>query len=176
VLPWAGLQATDCRYCEKLRANEEFEMGSLCEAEVLPFSRRRRPAFQPTEEQRRTVEVMVGLGIPEEDILLTVRDRNGKSISKNMLRKHFREELETAAVKMNAKVAIFMIATILGSKVPAGTTPIRDERVRLSLMELYLATRMGWCKTPFNQHEGKDGKRQIALKTSAMPRPTFKAL
>ena len=30
---------------------------------------RGRPAFQPTNEQRVNVEIMVGLGIPEEDIM-----------------------------------------------------------------------------------------------------------
>ena len=39
---------------------------------------RGRPAFQPTNEQRVNVEVMVGLGIPEEDICLIVRDRRDK--------------------------------------------------------------------------------------------------
>jgi hypothetical protein len=40
------------------------------------------PAFQPTEEQRKNVEVLAGFGIPEEDICLIVRDRNDKPISK----------------------------------------------------------------------------------------------
>jgi hypothetical protein len=127
-------------------------MVSLSEAEVRPFSRRRRPAFQPTEEQRKSVEVLVGLGIPEEDIRLTIRERNDKPISKNTLRRHFKQELETAAAEMNAKVGIFVIATIFGSKVPAGMTPIRNEQVRGRLLELYLTTRMGWHKTAINQH------------------------
>jgi hypothetical protein len=138
-------------------------MVSLSEAEVLLFSRRRRPAFQPTEEQRKSVEVMVGLGIPEEDIRLTIRDRNDKPISKNTLRKHFKIELETAAAKMNAKVGSFIIATILGSKVPEGMTPIRNDRVRGRLLELYLATRMGWHKTAIDQHKDKDDNRPIVI-------------
>ena len=35
---------------------------------------RGRPAFQPTDEQRKNVEVMVSLGITEENICLLVRD------------------------------------------------------------------------------------------------------
>jgi len=50
---------------------------------------RGRPAFQPTNEQRVNVEVMVGLGIPEEDICLIVRDRRDKPICRTTLRRHF---------------------------------------------------------------------------------------
>jgi hypothetical protein len=50
-----------------------------------------RPAFQPTEEQRKNVEVLAGLGIPEEDICRIVRDRNDKPISKNTLRNILRK-------------------------------------------------------------------------------------
>jgi hypothetical protein len=91
---------------------------------------RERPAFQPTDEQRKNVEVMVGLGIPEENICLLVRDRRDKPISRNSLRKHFKKQLETGATKLNAQVGNFMVSTIFGAKPPNGTTPIRDERVR----------------------------------------------
>ena len=60
---------------------------------------RGRPAFQPTDEQRKNVEVMVGLGIPEGKICLLVRDRRDTPISRNSLRKHFKKELETGATK-----------------------------------------------------------------------------
>jgi hypothetical protein len=124
-----------------------------------------RPAFQPTEEQRKNVEVLAGLGIPEEDICRIVRDRNDKPISKNTLRKYFKKELETAAADLHSRVGNFMIATIFGSKVPEGMTPITDERVRGRLMELYAAQRMDWRKTVINQHEGKAGGTPIVFKT-----------
>ena len=47
---------------------------------------RGRPAFQPTDEQRKNVEVMASLGIPEEKICLLVRDRRDKPICRNSLR------------------------------------------------------------------------------------------
>jgi hypothetical protein len=124
-----------------------------------------RPAFQRTEEQRKNVEVLAGLGIPEEDICLIVRDRNAKPISKNTLRKHFKKELETAAADLHLRIGNFMIATMLGSKVPEGVTPITDERVRGRLMELYAAQRMNWRKTVVNQHDGKAGGAPIVFKT-----------
>jgi hypothetical protein len=77
---------------------------------------RGRPAFQPTDEQRANVEIMVGLGIPEEKICLVVRDRRDKPICRNTLRRHFEKELQTGATKLKAKVGHFMVTTIFGTR------------------------------------------------------------
>jgi hypothetical protein len=122
---------------------------------------RGRPAFQPTDEQRKNVEVMVGLGITEEKICLLVRDRRDKPICRNSLRKHFKKELETGATKLNAKVGHFMVATIFGTRAPDGFTPIKDERVRGRLGELFLKARLGWRETDWNEHEGRKEERPI---------------
>jgi len=87
---------------------------------------------------------MVGVGITEENICLVVRDRRDKPISRTSLRKHFKRELETGATKLNAQVGNFMVSTIFGAKPPNGVTPIRDERVRGRLGELFLKARLGW--------------------------------
>jgi hypothetical protein len=105
---------------------------------------RGRPVFEPTTEQRQNVEVMASLGIPEGQICLVVRDRRDKPICRNTLRRHFGKELQTGATKLNAKVGYFVVATILGTRPPDGMTPIRDERVRGRLCELYLKARMDW--------------------------------
>ena len=133
---------------------------------------RGRPAFQPTDEQRKNVEVMVSLGITEENICLLVRDRRDKPICRNSLRKHFKKELETGATKLNAKVGHFMVATILGTRPPNGLTPIKDERVRGRLGELFLKARLGWREIDPNQHEGRKEERPIGMgrKESAVNR------
>jgi len=46
-----------------------------------------------------------------------------------------------------------MVTTILGTRCPDGVTPIRDERVRGRLGELFLKARLGWRETVLNQHE-----------------------
>jgi hypothetical protein len=120
---------------------------------------RGRPAFQPTDEQRKNVEVMVGLGITEEKICLCVRDRRDKPISRNSLRKHFKKELETGATKLNAQVGNFMVSTIFGAKPPAGVTPIRDERVRGRLGELFLKARLGWQEIDLGPKEERRAER-----------------
>jgi hypothetical protein len=141
---------------------------------------RGRPAFQPTDEQRKNVEVMVSIGIPEEQICLFVRDRRDKPICRNSLRKHFKKELETGATKLNAKVGHFMVATIFGTKPPDGFTPIKDERVRGRLGELFLKARLGWRETDSNQHEGlkekrpmdvQDVRRRIRAKLARLAKP-----
>lgn len=44
--------------------------------------------FKPTEEQRRSVRVMSGFGVPQEDIAIHLE------IDAKTLRKHFRRELD----------------------------------------------------------------------------------
>jgi hypothetical protein len=141
---------------------------------------RGRPASQPTDEQRKNVEVMVSFGITEEKICLLVRDRRDKPICRASLRKHFKKQLETGATKLNAKVGHFMVATIFGARPPEGLTPIKDERVRGRLGELFLRARLGWRETDSNQHEGRtDGRpievgevrRRIAAKLDRLSKP-----
>jgi len=50
---------------------------------------RGRPRFEPTEEQRRSVDIMTGLGIPQEQICAMVRDHRDRPISDRTLRKYF---------------------------------------------------------------------------------------
>ena len=64
-------------------------------------------AFQPTEEQRRTVKAMAGLGVPHEGIAVLL------DIDPKTLRKYFHLELERGSVEATAKVAqsLFQLAT-----------------------------------------------------------------
>ena len=135
------------------------------------MARRGRPAFQPTDEQRKNVEVMASIGIPEENIRLVVRNRSDTPISRTSLRKHFKKELEIGATKLNARVGYFMVATIFGTRPPDGVTPIRDERVRGRLAELFLKARLGWREVVLNQHEvPKQSKEQTDVDLEALRR------
>jgi hypothetical protein len=49
----------------------------------------------------------------------------------------------------------FVVATIFGTRPPDGLTPIKDERVRGRLGELFLKARLGWREIDSNQHEGR---------------------
>ena len=133
------------------------------------MTKRGRPCFEPTEEQRRNVEIMTGLGIPQTDICLMVRGPKGKPISLTTLEKHFRKEIDTGATNLRTRVGNFMISVIMGSDPPPGFTPITDEKVRGSLLELFAAAQLNWRKTVRQEHANADGKAfvYVANKTDA---------
>jgi hypothetical protein len=56
----------------------------------------------PTAEQRKLVETMSAVGIPAESICMVI------GVSGKTLRKHYRKELDLAAIKANAEVAGFL--------------------------------------------------------------------
>jgi hypothetical protein len=66
-----------------------------------------RPNFTATEERRRMVKSMAGLGTRHEDIAAILE------ITPKTLRKHFRQELTLGAIEANARVGqtLFAMAT-----------------------------------------------------------------
>ena len=60
---------------------------------------RRRPPHEPTAKQRETVSIMTAAGITQEKVARCI------GIDLKTLRKHYREELDTAAEIANAEVA-----------------------------------------------------------------------
>jgi len=72
-----------------------------------------RPAFEPTDAERKQVEALSGYGVPIEQIGYLVRD----GIHVDTLRAHFRQELNSGKSKANAQVG-----KTLFSKAMAGDT------------------------------------------------------
>ena len=64
----------------------------------MPHDNPGQPEYEPTEETRKLVEQMSAVGIPQEGIARVV------GIDPKTLRKHYRDELDTAAIKANAKI------------------------------------------------------------------------
>src|SRR6266481_3856407 len=77
-----------------------------------------RPRFEPTAEQRKTVEAMAAYGIPEDQIASTI---GPKGIDPKTLRKHFRRELLLGATKANSKVAETAYQMATSGKCPTMT-------------------------------------------------------
>ena len=100
--------------------------------------KRGQPAFKPTDDERKTVELMVAVGIPHEGIALCIRD----GIDDKTLRKHFQKELKTAAIKANAKVGGSMFQQAINGNVNA--------------QKWWTAARMGWKETKVNEHDVSD--------------------
>ena len=98
-----------------------------------------KPSFKPTDDERKLVEQMCAVGIPQESICLVVR--NG--IDDKTLRKHFRRELDTAKIKANAKIG----GTLFNKAVNGDTTAAI----------FWAKTQMGWKETNTTEHTGKEG-------------------
>lgn len=108
-----------------------------------------RPSFQATPEERKLVEALAGYGIGREAICLLVTRPKGKAqvqapISPTTLRKHFRQELEVAEVKVTSKVAEALVQTALDRKHPR----------HVAAAIFFLKARAGWSERTIHQHEG----------------------
>ncbi len=96
-------------------------------------------AFQPTEEQRRTVRAMSGFGVPQDGIAVLLE------IDPKTLRAHFRRELDRGSVEATAKVAqtLFHMATV-------------DKNVGAAIF--WMKARGGWREKHDVEIAGKDGQ------------------
>lgn len=61
-----------------------------------------RPPYKPTDDDRRSVELMTACGLNQTQV---ARQLGDGGISENTLVKYFREELDTAVDKANVKMA-----------------------------------------------------------------------
>lgn len=90
-----------------------------------------RPSYKAADRDRGLVEGMAACGEAESNIALVL------GISPKTLRKHFRNELNTAHIKANAKVAqnLFRIAT-------------SNSKEAVGAARFWLKTRARWSESP----------------------------
>jgi hypothetical protein len=98
-----------------------------------------RPAFEPTNAEKKQVEALSGYGIPIEQIAVLVRD----GIDADTLRKYFIIELQSGKAKANAQVG-----KTLFNKVLAGDT---------TAAIWWSKTQMRWAETQKHELTGADG-------------------
>jgi hypothetical protein len=98
-----------------------------------------RPAFEPTDAERKQVEALSGYGLPIEQIAVLIRD----GIDADTLRKHFSTELVSGKAKANGQVG-----KTLFQKVMAGDT---------TAAIWWSKTQMKWAETQKHEHTGADG-------------------
>ena len=98
-----------------------------------------RPAFEPSETERKHVEALSGYGLPLDQIAVLVR----KGISVDTLTKHFADELISGKAKANSQVG-----RTLFQKATSGDT---------TAMIWWSKTQMKWSETQKVEHTGKDG-------------------
>jgi len=98
-----------------------------------------RPAFEPTDSERKHVEALSGYGLPIEQIAVLVRD----GIHVDTLRAHFATELVSGKAKANGQVG-----KTLFQKVMAGDT---------TAAIWWSKTQMRWAETQKHEVTGADG-------------------
>jgi len=98
-----------------------------------------RPAFEPSETERKQVEALSGYGLPLDQIAVLVR----KGISVDTLTTHFKDELISGKAKANSQVG-----RTLFQKATGGDT---------TAMIWWTKTQMKWSETQKVEHTGKDG-------------------
>ena len=106
-----------------------------------------RPEYQPTEKDRSTVQTMAAYGIPQPDIAAVV------GCDSKTLRKHFRQELDTAATQANARVAASLFKKATG-----------DGSSSVAAAIFWLKARADWREKQEVDHKSSDG--------SMTPKPT----
>ena len=99
-----------------------------------------RPAFEPTDVERKQVEALSGYGIPHEQIAVLVRD----GISADTLVKYFAKELTAGKAKANSQIG----QTLFKKAVSGDTTAAI----------WWSKTQMRWKETTQHEVTGKDGE------------------
>ena len=98
-----------------------------------------RPAFEPTDAERKQVEAMSGYGLPIEQIAILVRG----GIDSDTLRKHFSTELIAGKAKANSGVGRTLFQKAMGGDTAA--------------MIWWSKTQMRWAETQKHEVSGADG-------------------
>jgi len=103
-----------------------------------------RPQYVPTDEMRKQVELLSGIGVPIEQIGLII------GIDKKTVQKHYRDELDVGQAKAMSRVSkrLFEIAT-------------GDGRDSLTACIFWLKCRAGW-KPPAEVEVNIDNSNKTA--------------
>jgi hypothetical protein len=97
-----------------------------------------RPEHEPTEQNRATVEAMIGYGIPQDEIAEVL------GIARRTLAKHYAREIKVGSTKANAKV----VESLYQSAVNGGAAQ----------QIWWTKIRCGWKETQRHELTGADGK------------------
>ena len=115
-------------------------------------------AYRASDQDREAVALMVGYGIPLDEIRrVVINPATGKAISKATLTRHFRKEIEQGFAKANAKVAesLFLQATGQPEVVVDGKVVQKERPPNTSAAIWWTKARMGW-KASGESDESKD--------------------
>ena len=113
------------------------------------MTRRGRPPYQPSDKDRRVVEMMAGWAMPEERIAKVL------GIDPKTLRKHFAQELEVGHARLEAQLAQNLLRIAQGHNRPALIATI-----------FALKSRFGWVEQPPPAREDAPGKKEAMMEAA----------
>ncbi len=97
------------------------------------------PPFVPTDEERLQVESLSGVGLPQDQIAVLIRD----GIHLNTLLKYFQKELKAGKAKANSKIGSTLFAKAMNGDTTAAI--------------FWAKTQMRWAETVKQEVTGADG-------------------
>ena len=116
-----------------------------------------RKPFEATADQRNTVKIMSGLGVPQEKIcLLVINRQTRKPISEPTLRRAFRREIDSGQTELTTLVGNMLVEAALGLP-PAVGEPIKSDAARLDAAIFYLECQAGWRRGQLVENVAKEG-------------------
>ena len=113
------------------------------------------PPHAPTPESRAQVSALYSYGITQEEIAHFI------GIDPKTLRLHYRDELDSAHIKANAKVGQFLFQNASGQTLKDGAS--HSDCVRAAMF--WAKTRMGWRETQNIDHT-TGGEKMTGLTVS----------
>jgi hypothetical protein len=106
---------------------------------------RGRPAYQPTDKDRRIAEALAGWAIPQERIARVI------GVDPKTLRKHFGDELNIGSAKLEAQLAQNLLRIAQG-----------PDRQALIATIFALKARFGWVEAGAPPRDRPPGKKEAA--------------
>lgn len=112
-----------------------------------------RPSHEPTGPARQMVEVLVGFGVPIEEVSRVV------GVAPATLYKHYKAEIDAGRSKVQAKLIGQLMRIAKGS-----------DRTALDAVKFILQTRFGWSQyapaRPADEPLGKKAAADLAAQTA----------
>lgn len=118
-----------------------------------------RRSHEPTGKTRAEVSALRSFGVPEHEVSAYI------GIDPKTLRKHYREELDTSALKANAAVGKFLYQAASGQALSNGAS--YSDCVRAAMF--WAKTRMQWRETQGVDHVSSDGSMSQPTTINILP-------
>jgi hypothetical protein len=129
-----------------------------------------RPAYEPTDKERKQVEAFVAYGARQDDIATLM------GIDPKTLRQHFRDELDHGKLRANMKVAESLYRQAVGAPAmhdAAGRVIREEQKPLLGAAIFWLKTQAGWSEftpakppAPKDERPGKKAQADLDARTA----------